>query len=239
MSKNNKTVPPELSEPNLHGTTDARIWALEFMKRFPGTAKGSPDEADMIGWFANAIMAGVDTEGRKAKFATAEQERLVLNQLYTLVSMTQVLSEAARTWAGGVPERYLLDGLIEGIAVEVTDIFATPAWKHLRPTTRVLDRHGVSHNFDREVETFGAYEGAGDNWSVVGGRDGHSIILDCLGSGGKPLSIRIIIGGTFYQEDPSCWAEIRQDSDRVGATNAVLGALKHFKAPLKLIKAFS
>lgn len=39
-------------------TTDAVIWAKEFMERFRDQP---PDEADMIAWFANAIMAGYDT----------------------------------------------------------------------------------------------------------------------------------------------------------------------------------
>jgi hypothetical protein len=39
---------------SLHETFDARVWAAEFVKRFGG------DEELMIGWFANAIMAGYD-----------------------------------------------------------------------------------------------------------------------------------------------------------------------------------
>lgn len=44
---------------NLHGTLDAKIWAYEFVKRFGG------DEGLMIGWFANAIMAGFDEATRR------------------------------------------------------------------------------------------------------------------------------------------------------------------------------
>ena len=40
----------------LHQTTNATIWAKEFMR----ITKGSVDEEDMIGWFANAIMCGWD-----------------------------------------------------------------------------------------------------------------------------------------------------------------------------------
>lgn len=40
----------------LRQTTDARVWAEEFMR----ITKGSVDEEDMIGWFANAIMCGWD-----------------------------------------------------------------------------------------------------------------------------------------------------------------------------------
>ena len=37
-------------------TMDAKVWAQEFRKQHP-----EADEAEMIGWFANAIMAGYDT----------------------------------------------------------------------------------------------------------------------------------------------------------------------------------
>lgn len=39
----------------LIGETDARIWAQEFKKLFPRI-----DEGLMLGWFANAILAGLD-----------------------------------------------------------------------------------------------------------------------------------------------------------------------------------
>jgi hypothetical protein len=62
-------------ELNLHDTTDAAIWAAEFCKRWPsalcqipdheGVSDGDDFEGTMIGWFANAIMAGVDSEARK------------------------------------------------------------------------------------------------------------------------------------------------------------------------------
>ena len=60
--------------PNLHDTTDASVWAHEFCKRFTsafceiegkeGIMIGEDYEATMLGWFANAIMAGVDSEAR-------------------------------------------------------------------------------------------------------------------------------------------------------------------------------
>ena len=46
-------------ELNLHGTTDAVVWAKEFCRLFPDA-----DEGLMLGWFANAIMAGVDSVPR-------------------------------------------------------------------------------------------------------------------------------------------------------------------------------
>ncbi len=41
---------------DLRSTGDAVVWAKEFMR----VTKGSVDEEDMIGWFANAIMCGWD-----------------------------------------------------------------------------------------------------------------------------------------------------------------------------------
>ena len=57
-------------EVNLHDTTDARVWAAEFCKRWPtalcqvegreGVETEENFEEIMTGWFANAIMAGRD-----------------------------------------------------------------------------------------------------------------------------------------------------------------------------------
>lgn len=59
-----------MSEPNLHGITDATVWADEFCKRWPSALcqiegkEGVETEENfrdiMFGWFANAIMAGSD-----------------------------------------------------------------------------------------------------------------------------------------------------------------------------------
>ena len=64
-----------MGEVNLHDTTDAAVWAEEFCKRYPsalcqikgkeGVSDGDDFKDTMIGWFANAIMAGVDSEARK------------------------------------------------------------------------------------------------------------------------------------------------------------------------------
>ena len=63
-------------EVDLHSTTDATVWADEFCKRWPTALsqvegrEGVESEDDwreiMVGWFANAIMAGVDSEARKS-----------------------------------------------------------------------------------------------------------------------------------------------------------------------------
>lgn len=41
-------------------TMDAQVWADEFLKRYDPTGD-FPNRGEMIGWFANAIMAGYDT----------------------------------------------------------------------------------------------------------------------------------------------------------------------------------
>ena len=44
-------------------TLDAQVWASKFKELFPES-----DEGLMLGWFANAIMAGYDTaQGRQAR----------------------------------------------------------------------------------------------------------------------------------------------------------------------------
>ena len=45
---------------NLADCFDAQVWAEEFCKRF-----NNMDKDVMIGWFANAIMAGYDNNARK------------------------------------------------------------------------------------------------------------------------------------------------------------------------------
>lgn len=53
-------VAKAVSEQRWPHTVDAKIWAEEFVKRNPGA-----DEATMVGWFANAIMAGYDTANQR------------------------------------------------------------------------------------------------------------------------------------------------------------------------------
>ena len=54
-----------MSEINLNNTTDATIWTKEWLKTIEKHPGIPTDEGTMIGWFANAIMAGYDA-GRKA-----------------------------------------------------------------------------------------------------------------------------------------------------------------------------
>jgi hypothetical protein len=45
---------------NLHDTTDAQIWTEEWLKTIKRHPEIPTDRGTMIGWFANAIMAGYD-----------------------------------------------------------------------------------------------------------------------------------------------------------------------------------
>ena len=50
---------------------DAKVWAREFMRVYRHNEKNKPqnveliDEGFMLGWFANAIMAGFDEANRR------------------------------------------------------------------------------------------------------------------------------------------------------------------------------
>jgi hypothetical protein len=50
---------------NLTQTTDARIWAKEWLKTIKKHPEIPKDEGTMIGWFANSLMAGYDSAMRK------------------------------------------------------------------------------------------------------------------------------------------------------------------------------
>jgi predicted amino acid-binding ACT domain protein len=98
-------------EVNLHDTTDASIWATEFCKNWttalcqiPGK-EGVETESDfqdiMLGWFANAIMAGVDSEARKTaseRDALASdnaklKERVAINEEYAVDTIEEIIGE--------------------------------------------------------------------------------------------------------------------------------------------------
>ena len=42
-------------------TVDAKVWATEWMRRIQKNPAIATDKDCMLGWFANAIMAGYDT----------------------------------------------------------------------------------------------------------------------------------------------------------------------------------
>ena len=48
-------------------TIDASVWAKQWMRAFTADPLIAADEATMLGWFANAIMAGYDEAQRRAE----------------------------------------------------------------------------------------------------------------------------------------------------------------------------
>jgi len=54
----------------LIGNPDAKVWAEEFVKLLKEKPSIEIDEGLMIGWFANAIMAGYDKGHRDAETQT-------------------------------------------------------------------------------------------------------------------------------------------------------------------------
>jgi hypothetical protein len=64
-----------MTETNLHDTMDAKVWAAEFVKTFLNNPCIAADEGTMIGWFANAIMAGFDEANRRTETRLRAAER--------------------------------------------------------------------------------------------------------------------------------------------------------------------
>lgn len=52
-------------------TMDARVWANKWLETVKNKPEIAHDEATMIGWFANAIMAGYDTANSRIREMTA------------------------------------------------------------------------------------------------------------------------------------------------------------------------
>ena len=50
---------------NLHDTMDATIWAKFWLRTIEANPELPKDEGAMVGWFANAIMAGYDGANRE------------------------------------------------------------------------------------------------------------------------------------------------------------------------------
>lgn len=48
-------------------TVDARVWVEEWLKSYGKDGSIAADEGCMLGWFANAIMAGYDTASSRCQ----------------------------------------------------------------------------------------------------------------------------------------------------------------------------
>src|SRR3990167_1847210 len=73
---------------NLHNTIDAKLWAEEFNRVLVARDEHPYDPGFLIGWFANAIMAGFDEATRRA---TAPLEEALVDE---------VIYKSLRTVAG-------------------------------------------------------------------------------------------------------------------------------------------
>ncbi len=67
----------KMMDVNLNDTFDARIWVQEWLKTIKEHPDIPTDEGTMLGWFANAIMAGYDYAYRQMKTELSETEALV------------------------------------------------------------------------------------------------------------------------------------------------------------------
>lgn len=123
-------------EVKLHGTTDASVWATEFCKRWPSALcqipgkEGVSDESDfkatMIGWFANAIMTGVDsvatqqfnglTPAEAERLAMLAEEAAEVNQI-----AMKILRHGYESFHPDDPQRFTNRRLLEK---ELLDLFA-------------------------------------------------------------------------------------------------------------------
>jgi CRISPR/Cas system-associated protein Cas5 (RAMP superfamily) len=61
-----------MSKVNLVGEFDASKWAKEFVRTVKENPAIATDESTMIGWFANAIMAGYDKDKQERESAVRE-----------------------------------------------------------------------------------------------------------------------------------------------------------------------
>lgn len=62
-----------MREPSkLLSTMDAKVWADEFMETKARLGEKEFDHAMMLGWFANAIMAGFDEATRRQQATIAD-----------------------------------------------------------------------------------------------------------------------------------------------------------------------
>lgn len=125
---------------NLHDTTDAAIWAREFCKLWPsalcqirgneGVSQGDEFEHVMLGWFANAIMAGVDSEARKHQ--ANQKKGLVSDEILDAVAEVKAKHEKE--------ENTILDMIDQGGGV----IIWWPGGKHHDTIIRLEERGKIN-----------------------------------------------------------------------------------------------
>lgn len=115
-------------------TVDARVWVEEFAKQYPEIDRGT-----MLGWFANAIMAGFDTAGMRCS-GEIEQLKVELAQarLATLEEVRRRVlheqEEIIHTWEDDptVPahahEPKVCNDRCDGYCIAINTMSATLGW---------------------------------------------------------------------------------------------------------------
>jgi hypothetical protein len=103
----------------LIGVTDAQVWAKEFVKTVGEHPSIPTDEGTMIGWFANAIMAGYD-DGVKH-----EQHRDFMERLHEVIY--QAAGAATMPFMQANPEMvFPSEDVIAGIDAVLKDFGIPP-----------------------------------------------------------------------------------------------------------------
>lgn len=159
---------------NLNDTFDARIWVQEWLKTIKKHPDIPTDEGTMLGWFANAIMAGYDYACREMK---TKKETL-----------REKLAELAHDqWAGWM-EYLFSKGTFNEDGTWTMPVWAVERWKR-QAETPYSDLSEAEKNSDRNeadkfltvIETGGDSNGGGVSGELRGG--GGSVALAGAGRG--------------------------------------------------------
>jgi len=80
-----------MNSEDLIETSDAKVWAKEWLKAIGENPSIPTNEAAMVEWFENAIMAGYDSCYHKYKLAMTEDPYVELSKNYSeLVAQSQI-----------------------------------------------------------------------------------------------------------------------------------------------------
>ena len=91
---------------NLHNTIDAKLWAEEFNRVLVARDEQPYDPGFLIGWFANAIMAGFDEATRRATAPLEEAlvDEVIYKSLRTVAGMDEDVAVAYECRMKGMKE---------------------------------------------------------------------------------------------------------------------------------------
>lgn len=110
---------PLIPTDQLIGNTDAQTWAATFLETCKEHPAVATDEGALIGWFANAIMAGYDEGVRH------EQHRDFMEKLHEVIY--QAAGAATMPFMKAHPDMVFPDGeVVEGIEAVLKDFGIPP-----------------------------------------------------------------------------------------------------------------